>query len=352
MAPKKKIKKEEQSLESTMKAIKDKFGEDAVMMLDQAAMDVEAIHTGSFGLDLALGIGGFPKGRIIEISGPESSGKTTLALHSIAEAQKIGGICAFIDAEHALDPEYARKIGVKTSELVISQPAHGEQALDMVETMVASGKFAVIVIDSVASLTPKSEIEGDMGDANVGRHAKLMSQACRKLVPVINNTDTVVIFINQIRMNINVFPGASPEFTTGGKALKFYSSIRLDIRRIAQIKKGEEIVGGRTRVKVVKNKVAPPFRQTEFDIMYGEGVSREGEIIALGEKWKVITKSGNSYKHNDETLGRGYDSARIYLKGNPLEAAAIKKEIETAIEIDRETYVPSEVEDEVSEGEL
>lgn len=352
MATKKKIKKEEQSIDATMKAIREKFGEDAVMMLDQAAMDVEAINTGSFGLDIALGIGGLPKGRIIEIYGPESSGKTTLALHIVAEAQKLGGICAFIDAEHALDPDYAAKIGVKTKELLISQPAHGEQALDMVETMVASGKFAVIVIDSVASLTPKSEIEGDMGDANVGRHAKLMSQACRKLVPIINNTDTVVVFINQVRMNINVFPGTSPEFTTGGKALKFYSSVRLDIRRIAQIKKGEEVVGSRTRVKVVKNKVAPPFRQTEFDIMYGEGISKEGEILALGEKWKIITKAGNSYKYNEEILGRGYDSARIALKENQTLAIGIKKEIEEAISLDRETYVPSEIEEEVKEDEL
>lgn len=352
MTTKKKVKKEEQSVEATMKAIREKFGDDAVMMLDQAAMDVEAIPTGSFGLDLALGIGGLPKGRIIEIFGPESSGKTTLSLHVIAEAQKMGGICAFIDAEHALDPDYAARIGLKTKELVISQPAHGEQALDMVETMVASGKFAVIVVDSVASLTPKSEIEGEMGDANVGRHAKLMSQACRKLAPLISNTSTVVIFINQIRMNINVFPGTSPEFTTGGKALKFYSSIRLDIRRIAQIKKGEEVVGSRTRIKVVKNKVAPPFRQTEFDIMYGEGISREGEIIALGEKWKVLSKSGTSYKYNDETIGRGYDASRIYLKENPDIANEIKLEIERRIALDRNEYVPSEVEEEINENEL
>ena len=352
MAAKKKQKKEEQSIESTMKAIREKFGDDAVMMLDQAAMDVEAVNTGSFGLDLALGIGGLPKGRITEIFGPESSGKTTLALHIIAEAQKFGGTCAFIDAEHALDPDYARRIGVKTAELVISQPANGEQALDMVETMVTSGKFAVIVIDSVASLTPKSEIEGDMGDANVGRHAKLMSQACRKLAPAINNTDTVVVFINQVRMNINVFPGTSPEFTTGGKALKFYTSVRLDIRRIAQIKKGEEVVGSRTRVKVVKNKVAAPFKQTEFDIIYGEGISLEGELLALGEKWKVLEKSGTSYRHNGESIGRGYDAARVHLKGNAPLAAAIRAEIETAIRLDRESYVPSEVEEDVNESEF
>lgn len=352
MAPKKKAKKEEQSIESTMRAIREKFGDDAVMMLDQAAMDVEAIRTGSFGLDLALGIGGLPKGRIVEIFGPESSGKTTLSLHVVAEAQKIGGVCAFIDAEHALDPDYARRIGVKTAELVISQPANGEQALDMVETMVTSGKFAVIVVDSVASLTPKSEIDGDMGDANVGRHAKLMSQACRKLAPIISKTDTVVVFINQIRMNINVFPGTSPEFTTGGKALKFYSSVRLDIRRIAQIKKGDEVVGSRTRIKVVKNKVAPPFRQTELDIMYGEGISREGELLALGEKWKVLEKSGTSYRHNGESIGRGYDAARMHLKENRTLAEALKAEIETAIRLDREAYVPSEVEEEVRENEF
>lgn len=340
------------SVEDTLAAIKDKFGDDSVMMLDQAPMEVEAIHSGSFGLDMALGIGGFPKGRIVEISGPESSGKTTLALHTVAEAQKEGGVCVFIDAEHALDPDYARKIGVDTSKLVISQPGYGEQALDMVETMVQSGKFAVIVIDSVASLTPKSEIEGEMGDANVGRHAKLMSQACRKLAPMINTTNTLVIFINQIRMNINVFPGTSPEFTTGGKALKFFSSVRLDIRRIAQIKKGDEVVGSRTRVKVIKNKVAPPFRQTEFDIMYGEGISLEGEILALGEKWKVIKKSGNTYKYNDESLGVGYDKARCYLKDNPFISETIKKEIESTILQDRETYVPSEVEETVNENEL
>lgn len=340
------------SVEDTLAAIRGKFGDDSVMMLDQAPMEVEAIHSGSFGLDMALGIGGFPKGRIVEISGPESSGKTTLALHTVAEAQFAGGTCVFIDAEHALDPDYARKIGVDTSKLVISQPGYGEQALDMVETMVQSGKFAVIVVDSVASLTPKSEIEGEMGAANVGRHAKLMSQACRKLAPMINTTNTLVIFINQIRMNINVFPGASPEFTTGGKALKFYSSVRLDIRRIAQIKKGEEIVGSRTRVKVTKNKVAPPFRQTEFDIMYGEGISLEGELLALGEKWKVIRKTGNTYKYNDEPLGVGYDKARCYLKDNPMIADVIKAEIESTILKDRETYVPSEVEEAVNENDL
>ncbi len=316
-----------ESVAETIKSLKDKFGKESIMMLDQAAMDVESIPTGSFGLDMALGIGGYPKGRMIEISGPESSGKTTLALHAVAESQKTGGICAYIDSEHALDPEYARRIGVKNNELLISQPENGEQALEMVESMVRSGKFSIIVIDSVASLTPKSEIEGEMGDANVGRHAKLMSQACRKLAPIINQTKTVVIFINQIRMNIGAFPGTNPEFTTGGKALKFYCSVRLDIRRIAQIKKGEEVVGGRVRIKVVKNKVAPPFRQTEFDLLYGEGVSKEGEILALGEKHKVIEKSGNTYSYQGEKIGVGYDKSRTFLKENPEMTEEIKQKI-------------------------
>jgi recombination protein RecA len=329
------------SIEDTLKSIREKFGKESVMLLDEAPqMDVEAISTGSFGLDIALGVGGFPRGRIVEISGPESSGKTTLALHTIAEAQKLGGLCAFIDAEHALDPLYAKKIGVDTGKLLISQPEHGEQALDMVESMVQSGKFSVIVIDSVASLTPKAEIEGDMGDQHVGRHPKLMSQACRKLVPLINKSQTVVIFINQIRINIGAMPGTSPEYTPGGKALKFYSSVRLDIRRIAQIKKGEEVVGGRTRVKVVKNKVAPPFRQTEFDLMYGEGISKEGEILALGEKYGVISHTGTTYKYNDEKLGVGYNNARIYLK----EHKDMAEDIITKIKQKLTDDVPTEVE--------
>lgn len=329
------------SIEDTLKLIREKFGKESVMLLDEAPqMDVEAISTGSFGLDIALGIGGIPKGRIVELYGPESSGKTTLALHTIAEAQKLGGICAFIDAEHALDPLYARIIGVDTGKLLISQPEHGEQALDMVESMVQSGKFSVIVIDSVASLTPKAEIEGDMGDQHVGRHPKLMSQACRKLVPLINKSQTVVIFINQIRINIGAMPGTSPEYTPGGKALKFYSSVRLDIRRIAQIKKGEEVVGGRTRVKVVKNKVAPPFKQTEFDLMYGEGISKEGEILALGERYKVISHTGTTYKYNDEKLGVGYNNARIYLK----EHKDMAEDIITKIKQKLTDDVPTEVE--------
>ncbi len=324
----KKVKEFGATVAQTMKDIKKKFGDDSIMMLDQnTTMNVETISTGSFGLNLALGVGGYPKGRIIEIYGPEASGKTTLALHAVAEAQKTGGICAYIDTEHALDPIYASKLGVDNKSLLISQPAYGEQALDMVESMVRSGKFAVIVIDSVASLVPKAEIEGEMGDPQVGRHAKLMSHGVRKLVPVISNSKTVVIFINQIRLNINTMPGQSPEFTPGGKALKFYSSVRLDIRRIAQIKKGEEVVGGRTRVKVVKNKVAPPYRQTEFDILYGEGISRQGEILALGQKYSIIHKAGNTYSFGKEKIGVGYDNSRIFLKENE----KITKEIEKLI---------------------
>lgn len=324
---KEKTKKENgNSITETIKAIQDKFGKESVMMLDQATtMDVECIPTGSFGLDVALGIGGYPKGRVIEIYGPESSGKTTLALHAVAEAQKTGGICAYIDQEHALDPLYAKSIGVDTKNLLISQPEYGEQALEMVETMVRSGKFAIIVIDSVASLTPKAEIEGEMGDQHVGRHAKLMSQALRKLVGIINTSNTIVIFINQIRVNIGQIGYGSPEYTPGGKALKFFSSVRLDIRRIAQIKKGEEIVGGRVRVKVVKNKVAPPFKQTEFDLMYGEGISLEGEILAVGEHYSIITKSGQSYYHGNTILGRGYNAARLFLKSNPIIRDSILK---------------------------
>ncbi len=325
MAKKDKTKLKGESVKDTIKSLHDRFGKESIMMLDQAAMDVEATPTGSFGLDMALGIGGFPLGRIIEIAGMESSGKTTLALHTVAEAQKKGGVCAYIDAEHSLDPAYAKALGVDISSLLISQPDNGEQALEMVEAMVLSGKFAIIVIDSVASLTPKSEIEGEMGDANVGRHAKLMSQAMRKLAPITNQSNTVLIFINQIRMNIGAFPGTNPEFTTGGKALKFYSSVRLDMRRIAQIKKGEEVVGGRIRVKVNKNKVAPPFRQTEFDLIFGEGISQQGEILVLGEKHKIIDKTGNTYSYGEQKLGVGYDKSRTFLKENPEISEKIKK---------------------------
>lgn len=318
----------------TIKAIQTKFGEGAIMKLgDSPKRGVNVIPTGSLGLDMALGVGGVPRGRIIEIFGPESSGKTTLALHIVAESQKMGGVCAYIDAEHAMDPDYAANLGVKIKDLLISQPDTGEQGLEITESLVRSGKIDVVVIDSVAALTPKDEIEGDMGQSHVGKQARLMSQALRKLTAIVARSNTVVIFINQIRMQIGVMFG-NPETTPGGKALKFYTSVRLDIRRIAQIKKGEEVVGGRTRVKVVKNKVASPFKQTEFDIIYGEGISHEGEIIALGEKLAIISKStGSSYtytdpKTNEEVkLGRGYDATRTFLKENPKLSADILKQI-------------------------
>ncbi len=319
--------KDTSAIDAAIRDIKTKFGDEAIMKLGEAPkVDVDVIPSGSIGLDWALGIGGYPRGRILEVFGPESSGKTTLSLHAIAEAQKKGGVCAFIDAEHALDPEYARKIGVRLDELLISQPDTGEQALEIVESLVRSGKIDVIVVDSVAALTPKDEIEGDMGSYQVGKQARLMSQALRKLTAIVSKSKTIIIFINQIRMQIGVMFG-NPETTTGGKALKFYTSIRLDIRRIAQIKKGEEVVGGRHRVKVVKNKVAAPFRTTEFDLMYNEGVSREGELIALGEKLGVIQKSGSSYAWGQEKLGRGYDATRTHLRENKKIASEILKEI-------------------------
>ncbi|MFA6269599.1 MAG: recombinase RecA [Candidatus Paceibacterota bacterium] len=319
---KKEARKTDSGIEDALREIKTKFGDDSIMMLgEKPHVDINSISTGSIGLDSALGIGGVPRGRIIEIFGPESSGKTTLSLHIIAEAQKLGGICAFIDAEHAMDPEYSQRLGVKVDQLLISQPDNGEQALDIVDSLVRSGKLDVVVIDSVAALTPKDEIEGDMGAYHVGKQARLMSQALRKLTAIVAKSKTVVIFINQIRMQIGVMFG-NPETTPGGKALKFYTSVRLDIRRIAQIKKGEEIMGGRVRVKVVKNKVAAPFKQTEFDLMYNEGISKEGEMIALGEKMGIIKKSGTSYGYlpigataKDEVkLGRGYDATRQFLK--------------------------------------
>lgn len=331
--------KEAVDISETLRSIKTKFGDEAIMTLDQSRkVDVEAIPSGSIGLDDALGIGGYPRGRIIEIYGPESSGKTTLSLHAIAEAQKGGGICAFIDAEHAMDPEYAHNLGVKLDELLISQPDHGEQALEIVESLVRSGKIDVIVIDSVAALTPKDEIEGEMGAHHVGKQARLMSQALRKLTGIVAKSKTVVIFINQIRMQVGVMFG-NPETTPGGKALKFYTSVRLDIRRIAQIKKGDEVVGGRHRVKVVKNKVASPFRTTEFDLIYGEGISREGELLALGEKYKMVQKSGASYSYQppggDEStivkLGRGYDAARTTLKEDKKLQAELLKHIRKAL---------------------
>ncbi|MEK7150141.1 MAG: recombinase RecA [Patescibacteria group bacterium] len=319
------------NIEDTLQAIKTKFGDDAIMKLgEKPKVNINAISTGSIGLDAALGIGGLPRGRIVEIFGPESSGKTTLSLHVIAEAQKLGGVCAFIDAEHAMDPEYSKRLGVKIDELLISQPDNGEQALEIVDSLVRSGKIDVIVIDSVAALTPKDEIEGDMGAYHVGKQARLMSQALRKLTAIVARSKTIVIFINQIRMQIGVMFG-NPETTPGGKALKFYTSVRLDIRRIAQIKKGEEVMGGRIRVKVVKNKVAPPFKQTEFDLMYNEGISREGEMIALGEKMGIVKKTGNSYSFGEEKLGRGYDATRQFLKENEKIATAILEEIKAKL---------------------
>ena len=315
------------SIDDTIKEIKTKFGDESIMKLgERPKVDVDAIPTGSIGLDWALGIGGLPRGRIVEIFGPESSGKTTLALHVIAEAQKKGGVCAFIDAEHAMDPVYAKKLGVKTEELLLSQPDTGEQSLEITESLVRSGKLDVIVIDSVAALTPKDEIEGDMGAHHVGKQARLMSQALRKLTAIVAKSKTVVIFINQIRMQIGVMFG-NPETTPGGKALKFYTSVRIDIRRIAQIKKADEVMGGRVRVKVVKNKVAAPFKVSEFDLMYNEGISREGELLALGEKYDIVQKSGASYSYGEEKLGRGYDATRNYLKENKKIADKILKEI-------------------------
>ena len=338
---KKKEKKEDKTvggdasvLNDTLKAIQTKFGEGSIMKFgDAPKVDVNVIPTGSIGLDMALGVGGIPRGRIIEIFGPESSGKTTLSLHIVAEAQKKGGVCAYIDAEHAMDPEYTKKLGVNINDLLISQPDNGEQALEIVESLVRTGKIDVIVVDSVAALTPKDEIEGDMGAYHVGKQARLMSQALRKLTAIVARSKTVVIFINQIRMQIGVMFG-NPETTPGGKALKFYTSVRLDIRKIAQIKKGEEVVGSRTRVKVVKNKVSAPFKQTEFDIIYNEGISKEGEIMALGEKFKIIEKSGNSYfytptgeKAEKIKLGVGYDATRKFLKEDKKTAEQILKEI-------------------------
>jgi len=317
----------QKALETALSNIERSFGKGSVMRLgDKRAMDIEAVSTGSLGLDIALGIGGLPKGRIIEIYGPESSGKTTLSLHAVAEAQKNGGVCAFIDAEHALDPIYAGKLGVDLDDLLISQPDTGEQALEIADTLVRSGAVDLLVIDSVAALTPRAELEGEMGDSLPGLQARLMSQALRKLTGSISKSKCMVIFINQIRMKIGVMFG-SPETTTGGNALKFYASVRLDIRRIGAIKDRDEVIGNQTRVKVVKNKVAPPFRQVEFDILYGEGISKTGELIDLGVKADVIEKSGSWYSYNGERIGQGREKARQFLKENP----AISDEIEDAI---------------------
>nr|QYN79617.1 recombinase RecA [Bradyrhizobium sp.] len=316
------------ALAAALSQIERQFGKGSVMRLgkNDRSMDIEAVSSGSLGLDIALGIGGLPKGRIVEIYGPESSGKTTLALHTVAEAQKKGGICAFIDAEHALDPVYARKLGVNIDELLISQPDTGEQALEICDTLVRSGAVDVLVIDSVAALVPKAELEGEMGDALPGLQARLMSQALRKLTASINKSNTMVIFINQIRMKIGVMYG-SPETTTGGNALKFYASVRLDIRRIGAIKERDEVVGNTTRVKVVKNKLAPPFKQVEFDIMYGEGVSKMGEILDLGVKAGLVEKSGAWFSYDSQRLGQGRENSKAFLKANP----DITAKIETAI---------------------
>jgi recombination protein RecA len=311
------------SLESALSQIERSFGKGSIMRLgEDAKIDIETISTGSVSIDLALGIGGLPKGRIIEIYGPESSGKTTLALQTIAQAQKSGGVCAFIDAEHALDPVYARKLGINLQELLISQPDTGEQALEITDTLVRSGSIDVLVVDSVAALVPKAEIEGDMGDSLPGLQARLMSQALRKLTASISKSNTMVIFINQIRMKIGVMFG-SPETTTGGNALKFYASVRLDIRRIGAVKKGDEIIGNQTKVKVVKNKLAPPFKQVEFDILYGEGVSYFGELIDLGVKAGIVEKSGSWFSYDSQRLGQGRDNSIQYLKDNPQVAQAI-----------------------------
>jgi recombination protein RecA len=313
------------ALSAALSQIERQFGKGSVMKLGKSdkSMDVEVISSGSLGLDIALGVGGLPKGRVVEIYGPESSGKTTLALHCVAEAQKKGGICAFIDAEHALDPVYARKLGVNVDELLISQPDHGEQALEIADTLVRSGAVDVLIVDSVAALVPRAELEGEMGDALPGLQARLMSQALRKLTASINKSNTMVIFINQIRMKIGVMYG-SPETTTGGNALKFYASVRLDIRRIGAIKERDEVVGNQTRVKVVKNKLAPPFKQVEFDIMYGEGVSKIGELIDLGVKAGVVEKSGAWFSYDSVRIGQGRENAKAFLKENPDMAAKIE----------------------------
>jgi recombination protein RecA len=318
----------EKAISLALSQIERQFGKGAIMRLgaEPSALDVAVISTGSISLDAALGVGGIPRGRVTEIYGPEASGKTTIALHVIAEAQKAGGIAAFIDAEHALDPVYAQKLGVKTDELLISQPDTGEQALEIAETLVRSGAVDIVVIDSVAALVPKAELDGEMGDPQMGLQARLMSQALRKLTGIISKSKTAMVFLNQIRQKIGMFVG-NPETTTGGNALKFYASVRLDIRRVNQVKEGEEVTGSRVRTKVVKNKVAPPFRQAEFDIMYGEGISREGDLLDLAAERGLVTKSGAWYSHQDERIGQGRENAKKYLKENPALAADLDAQL-------------------------
>ena len=340
MADEKKSSKSEdksKALAAALAQIEKQFGKGSIMKMDGSHQDenLEVVSTGSLGVDLALGVGGLPRGRIVEIFGPESSGKTTLCLETIAQCQKNGGVCAFIDAENAFDPIYARKLGVKVEELMVSQPDTGEQALEICDMLVRSGGVDMVVIDSVAALVPKAEIEGDMGDSHVGLQARLMSQALRKLTGHIKKTNTLVIFINQIRMKIGVMFG-SPETTTGGNALKFYASVRLDIRRTGQIKKGDDVIGNETKVKVIKNKVAPPFRQAEFDILYGEGVSWEGELIDLGVKYDIVEKSGAWYSYNGAKIGQGKDNVRVWLKENPDVANEIDSKIRAAAGINIE----------------
>ncbi|MCL5975767.1 MAG: recombinase RecA [Gammaproteobacteria bacterium] len=337
------------ALGAALGQIEKQFGKGAVMRLGDgtAHRDIDAVSTGSIGLDVALGIGGLPRGRVVEIYGPESSGKTTLTLHCIAEMQKLGGTAAFVDAEHALDPLYAEKLGVNIDDLLVSQPDTGEQALEITDMLVRSGAVDIVVVDSVAALTPKAEIEGDMGDSHMGLQARLMSQALRKLTANIKRSNTLVIFINQIRMKIGVMFG-NPETTTGGNALKFYASVRLDIRRIGAIKKGDEILGNETRVKVVKNKVAPPFKQVEFDILYGEGISREGELIDLGVNENIVEKSGAWYSYDGNRIGQGKDNVRIYLKEHPEMAKEIEAKIRAVmlpknIKVSAETPVDDEI---------
>jgi len=341
------------ALDAALSQIERAFGKGSIMKLgkNDKSMEIDTVSTGSLGLDIALGVGGLPRGRVVEIYGPESSGKTTLALHCLAEAQKAGGICAFIDAEHALDPIYARKLGVKVDDLLISQPDHGEQALEIADTLVRSGAIDVLVVDSVAALVPRAELEGEMGDAQPGMQARLMSQALRKLTASISRSNTMVIFINQIRMKIGVMYG-SPETTTGGHALKFYASVRLDIRRIGAIKEREEVIGNQTRVKVVKNKLAPPFKMVEFDIMYGEGVSKMGEIIDLGVKAGVVEKSGAWFSYDSQRIGQGRENAKTFLKNNPDIAAKIETAVRANAGLIAEKIMagPEEEDDDAAEG--